>query len=93
MKEAQNEMMNAQMGRQLNMQSAMREKQMCFQVAMARQRFWVAILCEKISLIFPVLPTFCKWCCVWLYCWRDQNKEATACCSHMAYRHCVLFSI
>ena len=47
MKEAQNEMMNAQMGRQLKMQSAMREKQMCFQVAMARQRFWVTISQQK----------------------------------------------
>ncbi|CAG5104769.1 Oidioi.mRNA.OKI2018_I69.chr1.g1523.t1.cds [Oikopleura dioica] len=40
MKDAQNEMMGAQMSRQLKMQGAMREKQMCFQVAMARQRFW-----------------------------------------------------
>ena len=44
MKDAQNEMMGAQMSRQLKMQGAMREKQMCFQVAMARQRFWVSIL-------------------------------------------------
>ncbi|CBY15802.1 unnamed protein product, partial [Oikopleura dioica] len=71
MKEAQNEMMNAQMGRQLNMQSAMREKQMCFQVAMARQRFWYyqlfasgvafgciagAIKTKKPQLVAPIWP-------------------------------------
>ena len=58
MKDAQNEMMGAQMGRQLKMQSAMREKQMCFQVAMARQRFWVSLYKRLSARIFQYYQLF-----------------------------------
>ena len=53
-----------------------------------------SIISRIISYFFvTVLPAFCKWCCIWLHCWRDKNKETTAHCSSLAYWHRILFPI
>jgi hypothetical protein len=44
MKDAQAEMMEQQMARQLCMQNEMRKKQIAMQLALGRERFWVRFI-------------------------------------------------
>lgn len=51
MQEIQEEMMQKQLTMQLNMQNAMRERQIAMQIGVARERFEYTVGSKKVSLL------------------------------------------